>query len=188
MVLVVALFSDGTGPIPALGTTVGVLPMWQIWTILGLLAVAGLRDKVIFLAARGEVYASFTVCFLFSGVDMIIAAKLVCLVIWLGAATSKLNKHFPFVISTMMSNNPVFRPRCDQAEVLRALPRRPAARAAVAVRRALQHRDRGSGAAGAVLLPRRLADGDRGVRDADASTSASCRRSRWACRWSGTSS
>jgi hypothetical protein len=111
--LLVALFSDGTGPIPALDTTVGVLPIWQIWTILGLLAVLGLRDKVIFLAARGEVYASFTVAFLFAGygVDMIIAAKLVCLVIWLGAATSKLNKHFPFVISTMMSNNPVFRPR-----------------------------------------------------------------------------
>lgn len=111
VMLVVALFSDGTGPVPALGTTVGVLPVWQIWTILGLLAVLGLRDKVIFLAARGEVYASFTVAFLFAGVDMIIAAKLVCLVIWLGAATSKLNKHFPFVISTMMSNNPVFRPR-----------------------------------------------------------------------------
>jgi hypothetical protein len=111
VMLVVALFSDGTGPIPALATTVGVLPLWQIWTILGLLAVLGLRDKVIFLAARGEVYASFTVAFLFAGVDMIIAAKLVCLVIWLGAATSKLNKHFPFVISTMMSNNPVFRPR-----------------------------------------------------------------------------
>jgi hypothetical protein len=111
VMLLVALFSDGTGPIPALGTTVGVLPLWQIWTILGLLAVLGLRDKVIFLAARGEVYASLTVAFLFAGVDMIIAAKLVCLVIWLGAATSKLNKHFPFVISTMMSNNPVFRPR-----------------------------------------------------------------------------
>ena len=111
VMLLIALFSDGTGPIPALGTTVGVLPLWQIWTILGLLAVLGLRDKVIFLAARGEVYASFTVAFLFAGVDMIIAAKLVCLVIWLGAATSKLNKHFPFVISTMMSNNPVFRPR-----------------------------------------------------------------------------
>jgi hypothetical protein len=113
VMLIVSLFSDGTGPIPALGTTVGVLPLWQIWTILSLLAVLGLRDKVIFLAARGEVYASFTVAFLFtgSGVDMIIAAKLVCLVIWLGAATSKLNKHFPFVISTMMSNNPVFRPR-----------------------------------------------------------------------------
>jgi Transmembrane protein of unknown function (DUF3556) len=111
VVLVVALFSDGTGPIPVLNTTVGVLPVWQIWTVLGLLAVLGLRDKVIFLAARGEVYASFTVCFLFAGVDIIIAAKLVCLAIWLGAATSKLNKHFPFVISTMMSNNPVFRPR-----------------------------------------------------------------------------
>lgn len=109
VVLVVALASDGTGPIPSLGTTVGVLPAWQIWTILGILAVAGLRDKVIFLAARGEVYASFTVAFLFAGPDMIIAAKLVCLVIWMGAATSKLNKHFPFVISTMMSNSPMVR-------------------------------------------------------------------------------
>jgi Transmembrane protein of unknown function (DUF3556) len=113
VLLVIAIFSDGTGPLPALGTTVGVLPAWQIWAVLGVLAVLGLRDKVIFLAARGEVYASFTVAFLFAGygVDMILGAKLVCLVIWLGAATSKLNKHFPFVISTMMSNNPVFRPR-----------------------------------------------------------------------------
>jgi hypothetical protein len=28
------------------------------------------------------------------------------MVIWLGAATSKLNRHFPFVISTMLANNP----------------------------------------------------------------------------------
>ena len=113
VLLVIAIFSDGTGPMPALGTTVGVLPAWQIWAVLGVLAVLGLRDKVIFLAARGEVYASFTVAFLFAGygVDLILGAKLVCLVIWLGAATSKLNKHFPFVISTMMSNNPLFRPR-----------------------------------------------------------------------------
>jgi hypothetical protein len=113
ILLVVALFSDATGPIAALGTEIGVLPAWQIWAILGVLALCGLRDKVIFLAARGEVYASFTVAFLFAGygVDMIIAAKLVCLAIWMGAATSKLNKHFPFVISTMMSNSPVVRPR-----------------------------------------------------------------------------
>jgi hypothetical protein len=113
VLLVIALFSDGTGPVPALHTTVGVLPAWQIWAVLGVLGVLGLRDKVIFLAARGEVYASFSVAFLFAGygVDMILGAKLVCLVIWLGAATSKLNKHFPFVISTMMSNNPVLRPR-----------------------------------------------------------------------------
>ena len=111
VVLLVALFSNGTGPIPALGTDIGVLPMWQIAAILALLAVAGLRDKVIFLAARGEVYGSFTVAFLFAGfgVDLIIACKLVCVAIWMGAATSKLNKHFPFVISTMMSNNPLIR-------------------------------------------------------------------------------
>ncbi|MCT7371697.1 DUF3556 domain-containing protein [Mycolicibacterium llatzerense] len=113
VLLVVALCSDGTGPMPGLRTAVGVLPMWQIWAILGVLAVLGLRDKVIFLAARGEVYGSFTAAFLFAGygVDLIIAAKLVCMVIWLGAATSKLNQHFPFVISTMMSNNPVLRPK-----------------------------------------------------------------------------
>ena len=106
-----ALFADGTGPVPELGTKVGLLPVWRIWVILAILAILGLRDKVIFLAARGEVYATLTVTFLFGGVDMIVAAKLVFLVIWMGAATSKLNKHFPFVMSTMMSNNPVFRPR-----------------------------------------------------------------------------
>jgi hypothetical protein len=107
--LLVALLSDGTGPIPELGTTVGMLPIWQIAVILCLLAAVGLRDKVIFLAARGEVYGALTVTFLFTGVDMIVASKLVFLVIWMGAATSKLNKHFPFVISTMMSNNPLVR-------------------------------------------------------------------------------
>jgi hypothetical protein len=111
VMLVIALCSNGTGPIPELGTEVGVLPVWQIATILALLAVLGLRDKVVFLAARAEVYASFAVAFMFTGADIILAAKLVCLAIWLGAAVSKLTKHFPFVISTMMSNNPVLRPK-----------------------------------------------------------------------------
>ncbi|MEB3061353.1 DUF3556 domain-containing protein [[Mycobacterium] zoologicum] len=124
VLLVVALFSDGTGPVPGLATTIGVLPVWQIWAVLGVLAVLGLRDKVIFLAARGEVYGSFTVAFLFAGygVDMIVAAKLVCLVIWMGAATSKLNKHFPFVISTMMSNNPLFRSRAIKRKFFEHFP------------------------------------------------------------------
>ena len=111
VMLVLALFSNGTGPIPGLGTTVGLLPAWQSWTVLVLLAVIGLRDKTIFLAARGEVYAPFVAASLFGGANVIVAAKLVCLVIWMGAATSKLTKHFPFVISTMMSNSPVVRPR-----------------------------------------------------------------------------
>lgn len=109
--MLIALFSPpGSGAVPPeLDTTVGVLPAWQIWTILGLLAAIGLRDKTVFLAARGEVYGALTVTFLFGGVDMIIGAQLLFLCIWLGAATSKLNKHFPFVIATMMSNNPIWR-------------------------------------------------------------------------------
>lgn len=107
--IVIALFSPGGGVVGSLDTTVGVLPAWEIWIIVALLALIGLRDKTIFLAARGEVYGAFCVTFLFSGVDLIVGAKLVFLCIWLGAATSKLNRHFPFVIATMMSNNPIFR-------------------------------------------------------------------------------
>ncbi|SPM41676.1 hypothetical protein BN1232_04248 [Mycobacterium numidiamassiliense] len=106
VLLVTALVSDGTGPIPALGTAIGVLPYWQTIAILTVLTVLGLRDKIIFLAARGEVYAPLALVFLFSGADIVIGAKLVFMVIWLGAATSKLNRHFPFVISTMLANNP----------------------------------------------------------------------------------
>ncbi|MBO0852630.1 MAG: DUF3556 domain-containing protein [Nocardia sp.] len=111
LALLWGLISDGNGPKALPDSAVGVLPLWQTALILVLLALAGLRDKVIFLAARGEVYASLTLCFLFGGANAILAAKLVFVVIWMGAATSKLNRHFPFVISTMMSNSPLVRPR-----------------------------------------------------------------------------
>ncbi|MFT3899141.1 MAG: DUF3556 domain-containing protein [Gordonia sp. (in: high G+C Gram-positive bacteria)] len=111
VMLVVALCSGGTGPVDGLDTTVGILPTWQIAVVVGLLAACGLRDKSIFLGARGEVYGSLAVAFLLSGADILVAAKLVFLMIWIGAAVSKLNRHFPFVISTMMSNNPVLRPK-----------------------------------------------------------------------------
>lgn len=120
--LAVALFSDGTGPIPALHTDVGVLPAWQIVAVLTILVVLGLRDKVVFLGARGEVYAPLAAVFLFSGVDMIIGAKVIFMVIWLGAATSKLNRHFPYVISTMMSNNPLIRPRAVKRWFFKGFP------------------------------------------------------------------
>ena len=106
VLLAIALVSDGTGPIPGLDTVIGVLPWWQTVAILTVLAIISLRDKVIFLAARGEVYAPMALVFLFSGADIVVGAKVVFMVIWLGAATSKLNRHFPFVISTMLANNP----------------------------------------------------------------------------------
>ena len=106
VLLAIALVSDGSGPIPALHTAIGVLPRWQTVAILSVLAVVSLRDKIIFLAARAEVYAPLTLVFLFSGADTVVGAKVVFMVIWIGAATSKLNRHFPFVISTMLANNP----------------------------------------------------------------------------------
>ncbi|WP_225731435.1 MULTISPECIES: DUF3556 domain-containing protein [unclassified Nocardia] len=115
------LFSDGTGPVPELHTTIGLLPTWRVAVILGLLALIGLRDKVIFLAARGEVYATLAVTFLF-GADFLVAAKVVFLVIWLGAALSKLNRHFPFVIATMMSNSPLIRQKSLKRKFFERFP------------------------------------------------------------------
>ena len=72
-----------------------------------LLPILGLRDKTIFLAARAEHYWVTTLVFFLPFVDMVLAAKLIMLALWWGAATSKLNKHFPFVVATMLSNAPL---------------------------------------------------------------------------------
>jgi hypothetical protein len=72
-----------------------------------LFVVNGLRDKVIFLAARGEQYLPAFVFFAFLPfVDMIIAAKLLICVVWIGAGVSKFGKHFTNVIPPMVSNSP----------------------------------------------------------------------------------
>jgi hypothetical protein len=89
----------------------GALPREQVVVVLVALALIGLRDKVIFLAARSEVYGTLAITYLFinSGVDAFIAAQLVMVAIWWGAATSKLNRHFPFVVAAMESNSPIWR-------------------------------------------------------------------------------
>lgn len=117
-----ALLSDGTGPVAALDTSIGLLPTPNIAVIVALLAIAGLRDKLIFLAARGEVYGALTVTFLLPGQDMIAAAKLVMVAIWMGAATSKLNKHFPYVVATMMGNSPLVRSKRLRTLLYRGYP------------------------------------------------------------------
>ncbi|HXR60542.1 MAG TPA: DUF3556 domain-containing protein [Solirubrobacterales bacterium] len=73
---------------------------------LALLALLGLRDKVPFLAARSEVYGNLALVFLFPLTNLIVAAQLVFFCIWWGAASSKLNRHFPFVVTVMISNTP----------------------------------------------------------------------------------
>ncbi len=75
--------------------------------IMVLLVILGLRDKVVFLAARGEQYLPALIFFAFYPfVDMIVAAKLLIVIVWTGAAFSKLGRHFANVIPPMVSNTP----------------------------------------------------------------------------------
>ena len=72
-----------------------------------LLVVNGLRDKTVFLAARGEQYLPALVFFAaLPFVDMIIALKLLIVVVWVGAGFSKFGKHFSNVVPPMVSNSP----------------------------------------------------------------------------------
>ncbi|BBZ48332.1 DUF3556 domain-containing protein [Mycobacterium heidelbergense] len=96
------------GPVTAAGD-VGVLdPVLVLPTIVAL-AILGLRDKTIFLAARGEHYWLKLIVFFFPFTDQIAAFKIIMLGLWWGAATSKLNHHFPYVVSVMTSNNALLR-------------------------------------------------------------------------------
>jgi hypothetical protein len=76
--------------------------------VIALVVVLGVLDKTIFLAARSEHYLIALFCFLFAG-EEIAGAKWVWLAIWWGAATSKLNRHFPTVVGVMLSNHAVLR-------------------------------------------------------------------------------
>ncbi|GAA2399622.1 DUF3556 domain-containing protein [Mycolicibacterium llatzerense] len=72
-----------------------------------LLVVIGLRDKTIFLAARGEQYLPALVFFVgLPFVDMIIALKLLIFTVWFWAGISKFGLHFTNVIPPMVSNSP----------------------------------------------------------------------------------
>lgn len=85
----------------------GLLPTVPILTLLGLQVLMGLRDKVVFLAARAEQYMLAMLFFALLGfVDMIVAAKLAMAVIWLGAGVSKFGRHFTNVVAPMVSNTP----------------------------------------------------------------------------------
>jgi len=102
------LFSPGTKAGLA-GTSVGLIDPARTIPLLVTLSVLGLRDKAIFLAARSEVYLPFIVAFAFPPADMIVSWKLTMMVIWWGAATSKINHHFGNVVETMESNSPFVR-------------------------------------------------------------------------------
>jgi hypothetical protein len=75
--------------------------------LIALFVVMGLRDRVVFLAARSEQYLPAMVFFATLGyVDMIIALKLLIVIVWIGAGVSKFGLHFSKVIGPMVSNTP----------------------------------------------------------------------------------
>lgn len=86
----------------------GLLPGWALISYFVMLAVMGLRDRVVFLASRPEQYAIVLLAFgvLTSHVDMILVAKIAMATIWLGAAVSKFGHHTTLVVQAMMSNTP----------------------------------------------------------------------------------
>jgi hypothetical protein len=72
-----------------------------------LLVLLGLRDKIVFLAARSEQYLPALVFFATLGfVDMIVALKLLIAIVWIGAGISKFGHHFSCVVAPMVSNTP----------------------------------------------------------------------------------
>lgn len=120
--LVALIYLLVDGEVVAAGTAAGRLAPLAVGITLALLVLLGLRDKVPFLAARSEVYGNLMIIFLFPLTNLVIAAQLVFFCIWWGAAASKLNHHFPFVVTVMISNTPWNRWRAAKRMLYRNHP------------------------------------------------------------------
>jgi Transmembrane protein of unknown function (DUF3556) len=117
-----ALYLLLSGGIDATAASAGRLDPVAVGVLLAVLVLLGLRDKVPFLAARAEIYGNLAIVFLFPVTNMIVAAQLVFVCIWWGAASSKLNRHFPFVVTVMISNTPWNRWRAAKKRLYRDHP------------------------------------------------------------------
>src|SRR5271168_1217536 len=104
-----ALLAPGRGGSVTGSGDLGLIDPALVVPLIVALALLGLRDKTIFLAARGEHYWLKLLVFFFPFADQIAAFKIIILGLWWGAATSKLNHHFPYVVSVMTSNNALLR-------------------------------------------------------------------------------
>lgn len=106
---VILLLSDGIGRDgyvannPEVVTT-GFLDPALIGALLGIIFVLSLRDKVSALSTRPEVYGALLLLFMLPVNNMVVGAQIVLFVIWFGAALSKVNFHFGYVVSVMVSN------------------------------------------------------------------------------------
>ncbi len=99
--------TQGSGITDAIGANEGLIPVEPLIAVMVFSVLLGLRDKIAWLQARSEQYMPAVVFFaFFPFVDMIIAAKILIVCIWCGAAISKIGHHFGYVIPPMVSNTP----------------------------------------------------------------------------------
>ena len=119
LVLPLVATAHGVPHVPAGTTAQELIPAWAFIPILVTMPLMGLRDKVIFLAARSEQYlpimlwsAILGAVALGSGstasdfVDLVVVFKIIIVVVWVGAGVSKLGEHFINVVPPMISNSP----------------------------------------------------------------------------------
>lgn len=106
LVLLLVLSGDPVDGLP--DGRAGMLPQWAVLSYCGLILLMGLRDKVVFLSSRAEQYVPTLLCFaLFTNfVDMIVAAKIFIVIIWMGAGFSKLQHGFSSTVAIMVQNTP----------------------------------------------------------------------------------
>ncbi|TQK70395.1 MULTISPECIES: DUF3556 domain-containing protein [unclassified Nocardioides] len=121
----VGIVAGGSTRIDGLGGIEMVDPRFMALSA-ALLVLCGLRDKILFLAARGEQYLPILLISSLAGsvltlVDFVVAAKLVIVIVWVGAAISKMNAHFENVVPPMVSNAP-FAPKIVKRAHYRSLP------------------------------------------------------------------
>jgi hypothetical protein len=104
--MLLLLASPGSGPIPH-GASVGLLDKQVVLALVVVMLAIGLRDKVLYIGSRADVYLVSTVIFLFPYDQMMIGLKLAVVAVWVGAGISKLTHVFPYVVATMTSNAPL---------------------------------------------------------------------------------
>ena len=106
--LVMMLFLSGQ-QIPGLPEgSAGVMPQWSMVVYCALILTMGLRDKCVFLSSRAEQYVPTMLCFglMSNFTDMIMAAKIFIVVVWMGAGFSKFQHGFSSTVSIMVQNTP----------------------------------------------------------------------------------
>ena len=95
------LLSNGTTDNGLIRLDTGLLAALLItWGVLGL------RDQVPFLCGRPEVYGLMLFVCLFEPQNWIVGWQIAIVCIWLGAAVSKLTRHFGSVVAVMVANTP----------------------------------------------------------------------------------